>query len=95
MTRYPLTRLKIDKSFVQNIDNDSSAQDTAVASSIIAMAHNLGLSVTAEGVETASQAAFLQSKGCNEVQGFFYARPLPKEKFEEFLGQRSEKRHIA
>jgi EAL domain-containing protein (putative c-di-GMP-specific phosphodiesterase class I) len=59
------------------------------------MAHHLGLSVTAEGVETASQAAFLQSKGCHEVQGYFYARPLPKEKFEQFLGEWPKKRRIA
>jgi diguanylate cyclase (GGDEF)-like protein/PAS domain S-box-containing protein len=93
--RYPLTRIKIDRSFIQNIDSNSSAEETAVASSIIAMAHHLGLSVTAEGVETASQAAFLQSKGCHEVQGYFYARPLPKEKFEQFLGEWPKKRRIA
>lgn len=95
LTRYPLTRIKIDRSFVQCIDNNSSAEDTAVASSIIAMAHNLGLSVTAEGVETASQAAFLQSKGCHEVQGYLYARPLPKDKFEQFLARWPEQRRTA
>lgn len=94
--RYPLTRIKIDRSFVENIDTNSSAEETAVASSIIAMAHNLGLSVTAEGVETASQAAFLQSKGCHEAQGYFYARPLPKEQFRQFLAEwRPEKRRTA
>jgi EAL domain-containing protein (putative c-di-GMP-specific phosphodiesterase class I) len=94
--RYPLTRIKIDRSFIQNIDSNSSAEETAVANSIIAMAHHLGLSVTAEGVETASQAAFLQSKGCHEVQGYFYARPLPKEQFRQFLAEwRPEKRRTA
>jgi diguanylate cyclase (GGDEF)-like protein/PAS domain S-box-containing protein len=87
LTRYPLTRIKIDRSFVQNIDKDSSAEDTAVASSIIVMAHNLGLSVTAEGVETADQEKFLQAKGCHEAQGFLYARPLPIDQFERFLAQ--------
>lgn len=95
LTRYPLTRIKIDRSFVQNIDTNSSAEETAVAGSIIAMAHNLGLSVTAEGVETASQAAFLQSKGCHEVQGYFYARPLPQEQFRQFLAEWPKKRRIA
>ncbi|CAN5265506.1 hypothetical protein BH10PSE10_BH10PSE10_24450 [soil metagenome] len=95
VTRYPLTRIKIDRSFIQNIDGNSSAEDTAVASSIIAMANNLGLSVTAEGVETAAQAAFLQSKGCHEVQGYFYARPLTKENFEQFLAEWPQKRRTA
>jgi diguanylate cyclase (GGDEF)-like protein/PAS domain S-box-containing protein len=87
LTRYPLTRLKIDRAFVQTIDKDPSAEDTAVASSIIVMAHNLGLSVTAEGVETAVQEKFLQAKGCHEAQGFLYSRPLPIEQFEDFLTQ--------
>ena len=92
LTRYPLTRLKIDRAFVQTIDKDPSAEDTAVASSIIVMAHNLGLSVTAEGVETAAQEKFLQMKGCNEAQGFLYSRPLSADQFELFLAQaRTEK----
>jgi diguanylate cyclase (GGDEF)-like protein/PAS domain S-box-containing protein len=85
LTRYPLTRLKIDQSFVRKINERSTSEDTAIVRSIIMMAHNLGLSVIAEGVETAAQAAFLQSEQCDEVQGFLYARPLDVEKFEEFL----------
>jgi diguanylate cyclase (GGDEF)-like protein len=85
ITKYPLTRIKIDRSFVTNIVAGSSAEDTAVASSIIVMAHNLGLAVTAEGVETLAQAAFLRSKDCEEVQGFFYARPMPASEFEDLL----------
>jgi diguanylate cyclase (GGDEF)-like protein len=85
LRRYPLTRLKIDRSFVSNIGADSSAEETAVASSIIAMAHNLGFSVTAEGVETNAQAAFLVGRRCDEVQGFLYAKPLPSNEFEMFL----------
>jgi diguanylate cyclase (GGDEF)-like protein/PAS domain S-box-containing protein len=85
LRRYPLTRLKIDRSFVSTIGADSSTVETAVASSIIAMAHNLGFSVTAEGVETNAQAAFLVGKRCDEVQGFLYAKPLPSNEFEMFL----------
>lgn len=85
LTRYPLTRIKIDREFVQSILTGSSAEDTAVASSIIVMAHNLGLGVIAEGVETPTQAAFLRAKKCEEVQGFLYARPLPAGEFETFL----------
>jgi diguanylate cyclase (GGDEF)-like protein/PAS domain S-box-containing protein len=85
--RYPLTHLKIDRSFVSNIGADSCSKETAVASSIIAMAHNLGLSVTAEGVETNIQAAFLIDKRCDEVQGFLYSKPLPAGEFEKFVGE--------
>jgi diguanylate cyclase (GGDEF)-like protein/PAS domain S-box-containing protein len=86
ITQYPLTRIKIDRSFVQNISATPSAEDTAVASSIIVMAHNLGLAVIAEGVETSAQAAFLRAKDCEEVQGYLYARPMPAVEFEAFLG---------
>jgi diguanylate cyclase (GGDEF)-like protein/PAS domain S-box-containing protein len=85
ITQYPLTRIKIDRSFVQRIGLECSAEDTAVASSIIAMAHNLGLAVTAEGVETSAQAAFLQARDCEEVQGFLYARPMPAAEFEALV----------
>jgi EAL domain-containing protein (putative c-di-GMP-specific phosphodiesterase class I) len=80
-----LSCIKIDRSFVKNIFAGSSAEDTAVASSIIVMAHNLGLAVIAEGVETPDQVAFLRAKDCEEVQGFLYARPMPAAEFEAFL----------
>ena len=85
ITQYPLTRIKIDRSFVQSIFAGSSEENTAVASSIIVMAHNLGLDVIAEGVETQAQAAFLRTKDCEEVQGFLYGRPMPAAEFEAFL----------
>jgi diguanylate cyclase (GGDEF)-like protein/PAS domain S-box-containing protein len=85
ITQYPLTRIKIDRSFVKNISAASSGEDTAVASSIIVMAHNLGLAVIAEGVETLAQAAFLRARDCEEVQGFLYARPMPAAEFQAFL----------
>ncbi len=85
LTRYPLSRIKIDQSFVRKISNSDSAEDTAIVRSIIVMAHNLGLEVTAEGVETPAQAAFLHAQGCEEVQGFLYAKPLPIAEFEQFL----------
>jgi diguanylate cyclase (GGDEF)-like protein/PAS domain S-box-containing protein len=83
LTRYPLSRIKIDRSFVRKLSDN--VQDTAIVRSIIVMAHNLGLEVTAEGVETPSQAAFLQAEGCDEVQGFLYAKPLPDAEFERLL----------
>ena len=85
LTRYPLSRIKIDQSFVRKINDASTSEDTAIVRSIIVMAHNLGLGVTAEGVESPVQAAFLRAKKCDEVQGFYYARPLPAREFEEFV----------
>lgn len=85
LTRYPLTRLKIDRSFVQKITEQSSAEDTAIVRSIITMARNLKLQVTAEGVETFAQLSFLRSEGCHELQGFLFSKPLPADQFETFL----------
>ena len=86
LMRYPLTRIKIDRSFVRKIGEKPLAEDTAIVRSIITMGHNLGFAVTAKGIETVDQAAFLQAKRCDEAQGFFYAKPLPAEQFEAFLG---------
>lgn len=86
LTRYPLSRIKIDRSFVQKITDDR--QDAAIVRSIIVMAHNLGLEVIAEGVETPTQAALLRAEGCEEVQGFLYAKPLPVADFEDFLREK-------
>jgi len=89
LTRFPLTRIKIDRSFVQNIVEAPNREDTAVVRSIIAMASNLGLEVTAEGVETPAQMAFLQAEGCHELQGFLFSRPLDGRMFEQFLASRA------
>ena len=85
LARYPLTRLKIDQSFVRKIAGAFTPADTAIVRSIIVMAHNLGLEVIAEGVETVTQAAFLRAERCEEFQGYLYARPLPAAAFEAFL----------
>jgi EAL domain-containing protein (putative c-di-GMP-specific phosphodiesterase class I) len=85
LTRYPLTRIKIDRSFVQKIGSQSAGEDTAIVRSIIVMGRNLGLEVIAEGVETAAQADFLKAEGCHELQGFLFGKPLPAEAFEDFL----------
>lgn len=84
LQRYPLSRIKIDKSFVQKIESEAG-QDAAIVRSIIAMAHNLGLEVTAEGVETPHQADFLRRERCEEAQGFLYGRPVPASEFERLL----------
>jgi diguanylate cyclase (GGDEF)-like protein/PAS domain S-box-containing protein len=88
LTQYPLTRIKIDRGFVKGIMASASAEDTAVVTSVILMAHNLGLHVIAEGVETATQEAFLRGNACEEAQGFLYSRPVPQDDFEGFLRNR-------
>ena len=82
LARYPLTRLKIDQTFVRKIADKYTPADVAIVRSIIVMAHNLGLEVVAEGVETATQAAFLRAEKCDELQGYLYAKPLPAADFE-------------
>ncbi|MFO1434629.1 MAG: EAL domain-containing protein [Candidatus Competibacteraceae bacterium] len=74
LKRFPIDRLKIDQSFISNITSDSN--DAAITMAVIAMADRMGLQVTAEGVETAAQLAFLKTEGCKEVQGFFFSKPL-------------------
>lgn len=74
LRRFPIDELKIDRSFINDIH--TNPDDAAIAGAIIAMARSLGLSVVAEGVEKNEQAALLSALGCNQVQGYYYARPL-------------------
>jgi EAL domain-containing protein (putative c-di-GMP-specific phosphodiesterase class I)/FixJ family two-component response regulator/GGDEF domain-containing protein len=79
LQRLPVARIKIDYSFVANIT--SSPSDAAIVRAVVGMAHNLGLSVIAEGVETEGQLGYLKGLQCEEVQGFHFSRPLPAESF--------------
>jgi EAL domain-containing protein (putative c-di-GMP-specific phosphodiesterase class I) len=81
LKRFPLDRLKIDRSFITEIGQ--SSETGAITQSIIAMAHRLNLQVIAEGVENECQVAFLQLHACDEIQGFLYGRPLPPSEFEQ------------
>lgn len=83
LKRFPLHSLKIDQSFIRNLH--ASFEDTAIVKSIIDLAHSLGFSVVAEGVENLQQFEYLRRHGCDEVQGYLYHPPLPVEEFTALL----------
>jgi diguanylate cyclase len=88
LNRMPLDELKIDRSFVQGLPADSDS--AAIVSAVLALATSLGLSVTAEGVETEAQRAFLSQRGCNLYQGFLCSPPVAPESFVKFMQGHAE-----
>ncbi|NPT34447.1 sensor domain-containing protein [Paraburkholderia xenovorans] len=83
LKRFPVDRLKIDRSFVSDIG--ISGDDETITSAIIALAHSLKLQVIAEGVETSAQLDFLKERACDEMQGFYFAKPLSTDAISELL----------
>ncbi|MCP1726744.1 diguanylate cyclase (GGDEF)-like protein [Natronospira proteinivora] len=77
LKRLPISQIKLDRSFVMDLPDDSD--DAAIAETAIAMARNLGMQVVAEGVETQAQKEFLLARGCHIMQGFLFAKPMPLE----------------
>jgi diguanylate cyclase (GGDEF)-like protein/PAS domain S-box-containing protein len=86
LKRLPIDVLKIDQSFVREITNDPDS--AAIANAIIAMAHSMRLRVIAEGVETMGQLALLHRRGCDQIQGFLFSKPLPPEELTRLLRDR-------
>ncbi|MEO8599720.1 MAG: EAL domain-containing protein, partial [bacterium] len=85
LKRFPIDILKIDQSFVRDITVDPD--DAAIVASIISLAHSLRMHVIAEGVETAAQLAYLRRNHCDQMQGYYFSRPIPANEFELILRQ--------
>ncbi|MDP3844715.1 MAG: EAL domain-containing protein [Oxalobacteraceae bacterium] len=83
LKRFPIDVLKIDQSFVRDITIDPD--DAAIVAAIISLAHSLRINVIAEGVETAAQLAYLRRNQCDEMQGYYFSRPVPADAFELIL----------
>ncbi|MBD1893922.1 EAL domain-containing protein [Trichocoleus sp. DQ-A3] len=83
LKRFPVTMLKIDRSFVQDVT--SNPDSAAVTDAIIALAKSLRLNITAEGIETQEQFDYLQRRGCEEGQGFYFSRPVPADAIAQML----------
>jgi len=89
LRRFPMDRIKIDKSFVDDLGSDSG--NSEITTAIIDMAHRLDMEVIAEGVETLSQQEFLRSQHCEELQGFYFSRPVPADEIDDILSRSQEK----
>ncbi|HLX03536.1 MAG TPA: GGDEF domain-containing phosphodiesterase, partial [Trinickia sp.] len=86
LTRFPIDVVKIDRSFIRDIPD--SRGDAQITSAVIALGHSLGLRVIAEGAETQAQVDFLRDEGCDEVQGYFFSRPIPADEVGSFVNRR-------
>lgn len=83
LKKLPVTKLKIDQSFVRDIETDEN--DAAIVRSIIGLGHQFKLKVISEGTETREQLEFLRANGCDQIQGYYFSRPLPADQFIAFV----------
>ena len=83
LKKLPIDKLKIDQSFVKNLPDDE--EDASIAKAVIALAKSLNLNIIAEGVEDSAQRDFMVENGCDNIQGYFYSKPIPAREMKEFL----------
>jgi EAL domain-containing protein (putative c-di-GMP-specific phosphodiesterase class I) len=83
LKRLPISKIKIDQSFIREICTDPD--DEAIANAVISLGHGLKMQVIAEGVETLEQLEHLRAQGCDEIQGYYFSRPLPAEDFAQLV----------
>ena len=88
LKKFPVQRIKIDKSFVDDIDEEENSG--VIARAVTMLGHSFGMEITAEGVETEEQLAFLRSLGCDEIQGYYYARPMPWNDLVQFMNRQNQ-----
>ncbi|HJU70643.1 MAG TPA: EAL domain-containing protein [Paucimonas sp.] len=82
LKQFPIDIIKMDRAFIKDIPNDFS--DAAIADAIIAMSKRLNMTIVAEGVESLEQLEFLRERGCDEIQGYYFSKPLPGDEFVRF-----------
>jgi EAL domain-containing protein (putative c-di-GMP-specific phosphodiesterase class I) len=90
LKRFPIDTLKIDRAFVRDIPD--SADDTAITKAVISLGKALDVRVVAEGVETPAQYRFLREHGCDEMQGFYFSKPIHPDAFADLLKKKAPKR---
>ena len=83
LKKLPINKLKIDQAFVRGLPEDE--EDVGISRAVIALAKSLRLRVIAEGVETKEQKDFLVANGCENIQGYFYSKPIPANEIEKIL----------
>jgi EAL domain-containing protein (putative c-di-GMP-specific phosphodiesterase class I) len=81
LKRFPIDTLKIDRSFIHNVQNRRENDNAAIVTAIMALSHSLRLDVVAEGVETAQELSYLHALGCKTIQGFLFSKPLTVDEF--------------
>ena len=89
LKKFPIDTLKIDKSFVDDIQDDTEQNSSLLVNTILAMGKNLGIKVIAEGVETKAQADYLIALDCDTIQGYYYSKPIPEAEFIELLNSQT------
>jgi diguanylate cyclase (GGDEF)-like protein len=87
LKRFPIDTLKVDRSFIREVVHD--ADDQAITDAVIALGKSLSLTIIAEGVETKEQQDFLRKHSCDEMQGFYFSKPVPPAEFSELLARHS------